>query len=138
LLTDLFPRGPYWDIWGKVFSFGKHPARTAYDLKREIEKKRGNTSYRHCFRNLGVAIVGPASPFTLIIKATECKRSGLLRAYSDFVIRGMQLQHLVHYAQPAPLRKIVVTWIARRIQKVTATATYVLFPLCLPLYFLWF
>ena len=38
----------------------------------------------------------------------------LVRAYSDFVIRGLGLQEFAHYAQPEPNRTIVITYMARR------------------------
>ena len=37
-----------------------------------------------------------------------------MRAYSDFVIRGLGLQEFTHYAQPEPNRTIVITYMARR------------------------
>ena len=35
-LTDLYPRGPFWDMWSRVFSAksGGLPALTAWDLKQ--------------------------------------------------------------------------------------------------------
>jgi hypothetical protein len=37
-----------------------------------------------------------------------------VRAYSDYVIRGLNLQSKTHYANPRPLRTVVVTYMARR------------------------
>ncbi|CAN0473902.1 unnamed protein product, partial [Ascophyllum nodosum] len=44
---------------------------------------------------------------------TPCFHTGLVRAYSDFVIRGLALQGETRYASP-PSKKVVVTWMARR------------------------
>lgn len=35
-LTDLYPEGPFWPIWGKVFS-GNYKTRTSFDLSRELQ-----------------------------------------------------------------------------------------------------
>jgi len=37
-----------------------------------------------------------------------------VRAYSDFVIRGLGLQAQTHYAQPRPSTTVTVTYMARR------------------------
>ena len=37
-----------------------------------------------------------------------------MRAYSDYVIRGLNLQQSTHYAQVAPSNQVVVTYMARR------------------------
>lgn len=115
-LTDLYPRGPFWEMWAGPFSSGKYSNRqaaTAWDLQKEIAGgavPRGRT----CFRNLAVGIYGPAASITVASWDTPCKRTALVRAYSDYVIRGMGLQHRTHYASPAANRTIVVTWMARR------------------------
>jgi hypothetical protein len=45
---------------------------------------------------------------------SECEHATLVRAYSDMVIRGLGLQGLTHYAQPAPSKTVTITWMARR------------------------
>ena len=37
-----------------------------------------------------------------------------VRAYADFVVRGLGLQAQTHYAQPRPARTVTVTYMARR------------------------
>lgn len=48
---------------------------------------------------------------------TPCHRTALVRAYSDYVIRGLQLQEHTHYASDTPSDTIVVTYMARRPSK---------------------
>lgn len=83
---------------------------TAWDLKNMY----GKQGKRLCFKNLGIGIYGPASPITVSSFTTSCSTTGLVRAYSDFVIRGLNLQHLTHYALPSPSKEVVITWMARR------------------------
>ena len=45
---------------------------------------------------------------------TFCSRTALVRAYSDFMIRGLQLQTDSHYARPEPEKTVTVTYMARR------------------------
>jgi hypothetical protein len=67
-----------------------------------------------CFRELIPAIVGPAMPFTLHTTLTKCEGAPLLRAYADWVVRGLGLQAATHFARPTPPRTLVVTFMARR------------------------
>jgi hypothetical protein len=67
-----------------------------------------------CFRSLAVGIYGPASPFTLHSRETTCSAATVLRAYSDYVIRGLGLQRSSHYARPAPSKEVVVAYVDRR------------------------
>ena len=94
-LTDLYPEGPFWDMWSRVFS-GSDPSKrasTAWDLSRGPF-----STGRTCFRSLAVGIFGPASPITVAKKVTPCRRTALIRAYSDYVVRGMGLQEKSRYA----------------------------------------
>jgi hypothetical protein len=45
---------------------------------------------------------------------TFCSRTALVRAYADFVIRGLQLQSESHYAKAAPEDTVTITYMARR------------------------
>ena len=93
-LTDLYPAGPFWELWSKAFSggatgpgaVGGHPVLTAFDLGARFAGKRV------CFRDVAVGIYGPAAPITVASWDTPCSRTALVRAYSDFVLRGMGLQ----------------------------------------------
>jgi len=84
VLADLYPKGPFWDIWSRVFA-GKRPPLTAWDLKTKY--KGGKV----CYRDLALGIYGPASPITVASWRTPCKHTPLVRAYSDFVIRYLAL-----------------------------------------------
>ena len=108
VIADLYPKGPFWDMWSRVFA-GRRPPLTAWDLK-----KRYGKSSRVCYRNLALGIYGPASPITVASWRTPCKRTPLVRAYADIVVRGLGLQHKTHYAQPTPPTTIMVTYMARR------------------------
>ena len=70
--------------------------------------------YRLCFADLAIGIYGPASPITVASWNTPCRRTALIRAYSDFMIRGLGLESSSHYANATPLRTVVVTYMARR------------------------
>jgi hypothetical protein len=99
-------------MWKKPFGLG-YKTMTAWDLKKRFEHSspgKKNT----CFRKLVVGIYGPASPLTVASWDTGCKGSPMVKAYSDFVIRGMGLQHLSHYAEPEPSKEIHITFMARR------------------------
>ena len=48
---------------------------------------------------------------------TPCTHTALVRAYSDFILRGLQLQQHSHYAQPSPSRTITITYMSRRPSK---------------------
>jgi hypothetical protein len=71
IITDLFPEGPFWDIWTKVYSssFGDDIAKrkviTAWDLSQKYgpaNKAGGSVNNRICFRQAAVGIFGPAAP----------------------------------------------------------------------------
>ncbi|KAH8065127.1 hypothetical protein JL722_2033 [Aureococcus anophagefferens] len=81
LLTDIYPEGPFWDMWSRV----------------------------------AIGILGAAAPTTLHTSNTRCKASSVVRAYSDFVIRGLGLQGAARYAAPdGDPKDVVVTFLARR------------------------
>ena len=44
----------------------------------------------------------------------NCEGTALVKAYSDFVIRGLRLETQTHYFRPEPLREVVITYMARR------------------------
>jgi hypothetical protein len=67
-----------------------------------------------CYKQLAIGIYGPAAPITVASWDTPCSRTALVRAYSDYVIRGLGLHTATHYAQPAPSRTVTVTYMARR------------------------
>jgi hypothetical protein len=71
IITDLFPEGPFWDIWTKVYSpaFGKErdvskrKVVTAWDLSQKYGPAGGGSlQNRICFRKAAVGIFGPAAP----------------------------------------------------------------------------
>jgi hypothetical protein len=64
-----------------------------------------------------LGIYGPAAPVTVASWDTPCTKTALVRAYSDYVIRGLGLQGLTHYAQDTPSDTLVVTYMARRPSK---------------------
>lgn len=107
-------------MWSKVYSQGNSDvtaggamtAMTAWDLRQRFQHvPKGK---KVCFRDLAIGIYGPAAPVTVASWDTPCKHTALVRAYSDYVIRGLQLQGSTHYARPSPSDTIVVTYMARR------------------------
>jgi hypothetical protein len=90
-------------------------AMTAWDLRQRF--KETPPGKRVCFRNLAIGIYGPAAPMTVASWDTPCKRTALVRAYSDYVIRGLQLQGRTHYARATASDTVVVTYMARRPSK---------------------
>lgn len=100
------------EMWSKVFSHG-HPALTAFQLKEKYGKMQGKV----CFRKLAIGIYGPAAPTTIASWDTPCKHTALVRAYSDYVIRSLNLQSYTHYAQRKPMKTITVTFMSRRPSK---------------------
>lgn len=70
--------------------------------------------YHVCYKQLAVGIYGPAAPVTVASWDTPCSRTALVRAYSDYVIRGLNMQGMTHYASPEPSKVVVVTFMARR------------------------
>jgi hypothetical protein len=107
IVADLYPKGPFYDIWEKVFA-GRHTPLTAWDLKTKYGAKN------LCFRKLAVGIYGPASPITVASWRTPCVHTPLVRSYADYVLRGLGLQLQTHYAQHVPSKTVMVTWMARR------------------------
>ena len=108
LLTDIYPEGPFWDMWSKVFR-GTRPPLTAW----QIGQKYGDKNV--CFKKVAIGILGAAAPTTLHTTNTRCQASSVVRAYSDFVIRGLGLQGAARYAAPdGDPRDVVVTFLARR------------------------
>ena len=114
-LTDLDPRGPFWDLWDKVFASNdkKRPTMTSWDLKL---KYCSNVKKSVCFIDFAIGIYGPAAPITVASWDTPCHSPGtaLVKAYSDYVIRGLGLHHLTHYKESKPSKTIVITYLARR------------------------
>lgn len=78
----------YRSIWEKVFS-GKYAVKDAWDIRARFGR---SPRHRVCFRDLTVGIYGPAAPITIHTWETPCRGTALVRAYSDFVIRGLNLQ----------------------------------------------
>jgi len=90
LLTDLFPPGPFAPLWTKVFRGrpGQSPEPLfAHDLARKYGDKKV------CFKQLAVAILGAAAPIAVASWDTPCRGVALVRAYADFVVRALGLQH---------------------------------------------
>eukprot|EP00607_Mallomonas_marina_P003658 CAMPEP_0182426666 /NCGR_PEP_ID=MMETSP1167-20130531/13178_1 /TAXON_ID=2988 /ORGANISM="Mallomonas Sp, Strain CCMP3275" /LENGTH=668 /DNA_ID=CAMNT_0024608273 /DNA_START=139 /DNA_END=2145 /DNA_ORIENTATION=+ len=132
--TDLYPEGPFWSIWQKAFSSHSPPAHsstlssdalslsdptvggplTAWDLRQLYGPHNKRPAKKTCFRSVAVGIYGPAAPMTVASWNTPCSHTALIRAYSDFVIRGLNLQTLTHYAQSSPSKTVQVTYMARR------------------------
>lgn len=115
-LMDLYPRGPFWSMWSDVFSHG-HDTMTSWDLKKKFSPKDDNKHNYICFKKVAMGIYGPAAPTTICSWDTSCTRTALVRSYSDFVIRSMNLQQFTHYSQPQPSQEIVITYMSRRATK---------------------
>lgn len=45
---------------------------------------------------------------------SPCHRTALIRAYSDFIIRGLEIHKETHYYQSKPKKSVQVTFMARR------------------------
>mmetsp|Transcript_42238 Transcript_42238/g.99129 ORF Transcript_42238/g.99129 Transcript_42238/m.99129 type:complete len:693 (+) Transcript_42238:150-2228(+) len=106
LLADLYPWGPFKAIWTEAF--GGKPPLTAWDMREKWGAKKV------CFRNLIMGIYGPASSLTIMKKETKCVGSPLVRAYSDYVIRGLNMQAFTHAALAKPPTSVLVNYMARR------------------------
>ena len=117
-LTDLYPEGPFWEMWKHAYSQGENkPVRTAWDLKNDFGANKKNSKgmqHRVCFKNLAVGIYGPAAPITVASWNSPCSNTALVKSYADFVIRGMGLQQFTHYAQPKPSKTVTITYMSRR------------------------
>jgi hypothetical protein len=114
-LMDLYPKGPFWEMWSEVYSH-HHQTLTAWDLKQKFANSRGSGQKKKyiCFKSLAVGIYGPAAPITVASWDTNCHRTALVRAYSDFVIRSLHLHQFSHYALPSPSKTITITYMSRR------------------------
>lgn len=107
-------------MWKLVYSGSKYPALTAWDIKKlysQVGKAATENKNKVCFKQLAIGIYGPAAPITVASWDTPCSKTALVRAYSDFVIRGLNLQSKTHYALEAPSKTIVITYMARRPSK---------------------
>lgn len=121
-LTDLYPEGPFWDMWKEVYASPTRPTMTAWALRnaygQHTSNSNANAGLTHkrqvCFKNLAIGIYGPAAPITVASWNTPCSKTALVRAYSDYVIRSLELQSFTHYAQPTPSKRVQVTYLARR------------------------
>ncbi|KAH8071399.1 hypothetical protein JL721_4375 [Aureococcus anophagefferens] len=107
LFTDLCPKGPFWPIWSQVFK-GRREPLTAWDIAQKYGDKRV------CFKKVGIAILGAASPITVASFNTKCKASSIVRAYSDYVVRGLGFAPESRYASTQDPKSVVVTFMARR------------------------
>ncbi|KAH8046359.1 hypothetical protein JL722_13686 [Aureococcus anophagefferens] len=107
LLTDIYPEGPFWDMWSKVFR-GTRPPLTAWQIGQKYGAKNV------CFKKVAIGILGAAAPTTLHTSNTRCKASSVVRAYSDFVIRGLGLQGAALRGARRDPKDVVVTFLARR------------------------
>lgn len=107
LITDLYPKGPFWPMWSKVFKGNREPL-SAW----EIAQKYGNKNV--CFDNAAIAILGAAAPITVASWNTPCSSSAVVRAYSDYVIHGLGLAGQSRYVQLRDPKRVVVTYLARR------------------------
>ena len=78
------------DIGAQPYS-DQYPALDAWDIAQKFGKNEKGRDHRVCFRELAVGIYGPAAPITVASWDTKCVKTALVRAYSDFVIRGLNL-----------------------------------------------
>jgi hypothetical protein len=81
----------YRDIWAGPFS-GSKPVLDAWGIRENFGRRAKGRNHRVCFRELAINIYGPAAPITVASWNTPCSDTALVRAYADFVIRGMNLQ----------------------------------------------
>lgn len=101
-------------MWSRVFSPSHSITADPEDASRrrvltawDLRKKYGHDwQSRICFRQAAVGIYGPAAPITVASWNTPCSKTALVRAYSDFVIRGLNLQEATHYARTEPEKTI--------------------------------
>lgn len=105
LITDIYPKGPFWPMWSTVFNDREHPPLTAWDLSR----KYGNKNV--CFKTAAIAILGAAAPVTVASWDSNCRSTPLVRAYADFVARALELQGVNRHRDP---KSVTVTYTARR------------------------
>lgn len=113
LITDIFPKGPFWPMWTKVFRGTSDPL-AAFD----IAEKYQNSSV--CFKQVAIAILGAAAPVTVASFDTRCSHSPLVRSYADFVPATLGLAAKTRYARAAAgdptldPKRVMVTFMARR------------------------
>lgn len=105
LVTDIYPKGPFWPIWSEVFNDGVHPPLTAWDISRKYGEQNV------CFKKAAVAILGAAAPITVASWDSDCIGTALVRAYSDFVVRGLRLHTVNKDKDP---KAVTVTYAARK------------------------
>ena len=99
------------DVYNNVNNIDKITL-TAWDLRNLYQKKLemkasksllhtqnveknsspSSTRYNVCYKQLAIGIYGPAAPITVASWDTPCSHTALVRAYSDYVIRRMNLQ----------------------------------------------
>eukprot|EP00960_Hanusia_phi_P002366 68285-Hanusia_phi.AAC.1 len=105
---DLYPRGPFFDVWTNAFA--KAPGRVlrAWDVKNRY------AGAKVCFSRLITGIVGPASPLTIHTTVAKCAGSPLVMAYADWMIRGLRVQHKTSYVYPGERKYLVITWMSRK------------------------
>lgn len=103
-MADIGAKGPLWPIWDKAFG----PAHSAWEMKQRY----GNKNV--CYQNLMMGMPGASHPICQTAASNECRDSHLIKAYADFVVRGLNLQLETPYAKP-PKTTLVITWIARKV-----------------------
>lgn len=79
VLTDIFPEGPFFPMWSKVFK-GTNPPIMAHDMA----KLYGNKNV--CYKKLVFAILGAAAPITVYKIYTEALTSHLCISSKHFTI----------------------------------------------------
>jgi len=108
LITDLFPKGPFWPMWSQVLSGGRRRPLDAF----EIAQRYGNRTV--CFDHLAIAILGAAAPVTVASFDTRCSRSAIVRAFADLVVAKLGLANGTRLSRPVDPQRVVVTFAARR------------------------
>ncbi|KAJ8602204.1 hypothetical protein CTAYLR_003615 [Chrysophaeum taylorii] len=109
LLTDIYPKGPFWPMWSKVFRGAREPL-TAFDVAQKYGTKNV------CFKKVVIAILGAAAPVTVASFNTRCSRSAIVRSYADLVVATLGLAEHTRYARANVVdpKRVVVTFMARR------------------------
>lgn len=59
-----------------------------------------------------IGIYGPAAPMTVNSWDTSCYHTALIRSYSDYVMRKLDLQKYTYYVNPS--NQIVITYMLRK------------------------
>lgn len=114
LITDIYPKGPFWPLWSRIFKGAKEPL-TAFDIK----KKYGDGK-NVCFKQVAIGILGAAAPVTVASFNTKCSKVPLVRSYADLVIANLGLSNQTRYARAASVdpKRVVLTYMARRASSV--------------------